>query len=136
MGNLKLVSVKLNGNGSAGSLVLNCFDIEKKTAKVLFSHRNILKNFGIIIPPLDKGEVITSVDGISWGIVTRTEVAGSKFVYTEDSSRTKGEVLGDECPEGQENEPMFRKGEESTRKVDLEVIELAMPFSELKELIA
>lgn len=43
---------------------------------------------------------------------------GDTFVAAKDSTRTKGEVLGKDCPEGQEADPLYIKGEEITRQVD------------------
>lgn len=43
---------------------------------------------------------------------------GSVFVATKDSSRTKGKVLLDKCPRGQEDEPLYSKGDKVTRLVE------------------
>lgn len=40
----------------------------------------------------------------------------TEFKAVKDSSRTKGEVLGDKCPEGKENEPLYFEGETVKRE--------------------
>ncbi len=43
---------------------------------------------------------------------------GDSFVASKDSSRTKGEVLGTECPAGKEDEPLYNEGDTVSRTVE------------------
>jgi hypothetical protein len=40
---------------------------------------------------------------------------GDDFVAVKDSSRTKGEVMGSDCPQGKEDEPLYYKGQSTPR---------------------
>jgi len=51
-------------------------------------------------------------------IVLKFEAAGEEFIATRDSKRTKGEVMGKDCPEGKEDEPLYFKGEAVPREKD------------------
>ena len=43
---------------------------------------------------------------------------GDTFVASKDSSRTKGTVLGKDCPAGKEDEPLYFKGDSVSRIAD------------------
>lgn len=48
-------------------------------------------------------------------ITYKVHEKGDSFIATKDSSRTKGEVLGAECPAGKEDEPLFIEGDTVSR---------------------
>ena len=43
---------------------------------------------------------------------------GDTFVAIKDSRRTKGEVLGTDCPKGQEDEPLYFEGDTVARTAE------------------
>lgn len=43
---------------------------------------------------------------------------GDTFVAVKDSSRTKGQVLGEQCPKGKEDEPLYFKGDTVSRTAE------------------
>lgn len=51
-------------------------------------------------------------------ITYKVHQKGDTFVAARDSQRTKGEVLGANCPKGQENLPLYSKGETVTRAAE------------------
>lgn len=51
-------------------------------------------------------------------ITYKVHQKGDTFVAARDSQRTKGEVLGANCPEGQENLPLYSKGDTVTRAAE------------------
>lgn len=56
-------------------------------------------------------------DAIKGKFVTyKVHEKGETFTAAKDSKRTKGEVLGADCPEGLENQPLYLKGEQVIRK--------------------
>jgi hypothetical protein len=48
-------------------------------------------------------------------ITYKVHEKGDSFVAVKDSSRTKGQVLGSDCPEGKEDEPLYYKGDTVSR---------------------
>ena len=51
-------------------------------------------------------------------ITYKVHEKGDKFTAVRDSSRTKGQVMEDKCPQGKEDEPLYFKGEEVSRTIE------------------
>lgn len=48
-------------------------------------------------------------------VTYKVHEVGDTFVAIADSRRTKGEVMGEQCPAGKEDEPLYFKGDKVTR---------------------
>lgn len=51
-------------------------------------------------------------------ITYKTHEKGDSFTAIADSKRTKGQVLGADCPQGQEDEPLYYKGDVVSRTAE------------------
>ena len=51
-------------------------------------------------------------------IVLKMHEKGDEFVASRNSKRTKGEVMGKNCPEGQEDEPLYFEGDTVPRETE------------------
>jgi len=96
--------------------------------------KNTLSGKSIIVEKTIKGEklaieqaIVTCKYGEFWlpantiadnhnEIVLTMHEVGDTFVAAADSRRTKGEVMGKDCPEGQEDEPLYFKGDTVPRE--------------------
>jgi len=95
----KKYTVKLDRNSGA--------DVENKKGTNLLAITSDGDN--VWFPPKAKRDV-----AISYIIHEK----GDTFIATNDSKTTKGEIMGADCPEGKEDEPLFLEGETVTRRSD------------------
>lgn len=104
-------------------------------AKILsVQTKNTLSGKPIIVEKTIKGEklsipqaIVTCSYGDFWlpsdlvaenhnELVLTMHEVGDTFVAVRDSSRTKGQVMGKDCPEGLEDEALYFKGDTVTRE--------------------
>jgi len=104
-------------------------------AKILsVQTKNVLSGKSIIVEKTIKGEklaipqaIVTCAYGDFWlpsdlvaenhnEIVLTMHEVGDTFVAAADSRRTKGQVMGKDCPKGQEDEPLYFKGDTVPRE--------------------
>ena len=96
--------------------------------------KNTLSGKPIIVEKTVKGEklaieqaIVTCKYGEFWlpaslvseshnEIVLTMHEIGDTFVAARNSSRTKGQVMGKDCPEGLEDEPLYFKGDTVSRE--------------------
>lgn len=93
----------------------------KGTKKAVFATVKQLKEMSIDMSDLVEGEH-KSFDK-PYIAVCHVERKGDTFVALADSSRTKGQVLGANCPEGEENDPLYLKGQNVVREQDSIVLD-------------
>jgi hypothetical protein len=88
--------------------------VDKKTGQPV-----IAKN-GNMCAVTENGVNVWYPRGASIGkeITYKLHEKGDSFIAAKDSSRTKGEVLGTECPQGKEDEPLYMEGETVSRTVE------------------
>lgn len=72
---------------------------------------------GNLLAVTESGKNVWFPKGAKLGseITYKEHEKGDTFVANRDSSRTKGAVMGADCPAGHEDEPLYLKGETVTR---------------------
>lgn len=87
--------------------------VDKKTGA------NVAANGNILLVTASGKNIWAPKDAKQGAEVTyKVHEKGDTFVAAKDSARTKGEVLGAECPAGKEDEPLYFKGDTVSRTAE------------------
>jgi hypothetical protein len=81
---------------------------------------NVIAKNGNMCAVTEEGTNVWFPKGAKLGaeITYKVHEKGDTFVAVRDSNRTKGEVLGEDCPKGKEDEPLYYKGDTVSRTQD------------------
>ena len=95
-------------------IIVTGLNPETKQMQSVFVDQKWLGNLGLDLSKLESNSVFTPTDKTV--AMIETDIAGSTFVAERDSTRLKGAVLGDKCPAGEKNKPLYSKGDTVTRQ--------------------
>jgi hypothetical protein len=111
--NFIITAVKRNAK-TPKQLIVSGINLETKQMSTLFVDQNWLKTLGMDLTSIEMNQI--SVPSTKTVAMVETDPIGSTFVADRDSTRTKGAVLGADCPSGKEDEPLYFAGETITRQ--------------------